>query len=142
GTGEMAQSHPPQTSKTNPQALPSTRRLSVSHASHDLAVIDLLVRRTFRFKDTDEAALGPCEREIDERVIARDLNLELGDDRAARGDRHGLDALQRRRQKPAKGVYPIEDFPDDMKGGCKVGPADTKEDSHRLADIAMQRMQF
>lgn len=56
--------------------------ISVPHPRHDLAVVDVRVRRAFHVKHAKQAALHAGERVIDERVVAGYVELELGDDRA------------------------------------------------------------
>ena len=43
---------------------------SVSHARHRLAVVDLRVRRPLDVQDTQQTALGACERMIHQGVVS------------------------------------------------------------------------
>jgi hypothetical protein len=52
---------------------------------------------------------------IDQRVIARHLGLELGDDGAAGRDGHRLNALEWLRQNTAERIDLVEDFADHVE---------------------------
>lgn len=62
------------------------------HPGLDLAVEDFRIWLPFDVQDADEPPLGPRECVIDESIVAGEIDLELGDDGATRGDRDGLDA--------------------------------------------------
>src|SRR5690242_9635922 len=109
----------------------------VSHARHDLAAIDLRIWGALHRQDAEKAALGPRQCMIDQSVVARDVELEFGDDRAARGDGHGLDAFNRRIDDAAQRVHFVEDFPDHVERGGEIRAADAEEYPHRLAYLGL-----
>jgi hypothetical protein len=79
---------------------------------------------------------------IDERVVARHLGLELGDDGAAGRHAHGLNAFERRRFQAAKGIKPVEYLADDVERRRKIRSADAEENTHGVSDLRPQRVQF
>ena len=63
------------------------------HSGLYLAVENFRVWLPFDAQDSHETPLRPSQRVIDEDVVARHIDLELGDDGAAGGHRDSLDAL-------------------------------------------------
>lgn len=63
------------------------------HSRLCLAVEDFRVWLPFDAQNSNESPLRTRQRVIDERIVAGHIDLELGDDGAAGGDRDGLDTL-------------------------------------------------
>src|SRR5579883_1229369 len=113
----------------------------MSHAGHDLSVIDLGIGGTLDIENAGKAALHPRERVIDEGVAAGNGGRELDHHGAARRHGDGLDAAPWLAQHAAIIVDLVEDLADDMEGGGEVRAADTEEDAHALAHLGAERME-
>jgi hypothetical protein len=62
------------------------------HSRLHLTVENFRVWWPFDAQDADESSLKARQRVIDEGIIARHIDLELGDDGTSGGNRYGLDA--------------------------------------------------
>src|SRR3954453_24172218 len=100
---------------------------------HDLAVVDLGVGRTFDMQDTDQSALEPRQRVVDQDVVSRHIELEFGNDSSARRHCHRLNALQWLAEHATQIVNSIEHFPDHVERRGEIRAADAEEDAYRLA---------
>src|SRR5215211_4024085 len=76
---------------------------------------------------------------VNQDVSARNLEAELNHRRAARRNHGGLNVSEGGRGQRSLLVYSIEDLADHMEGGGKVGPADAEEDTHRFANLGLER---
>src|SRR3546814_8730540 len=67
------------------------------------------------------------------------LEGDVGDDGAARGDGHGLHVLGHRTQA-AEVVDAVEDLTDHVEARGLVWAADAEVETHRLADLGLERL--
>src|SRR3546814_16492742 len=67
------------------------------------------------------------------------LEGDVGDDGAARGDDHGLHVLGHRTQA-AEVVDAVEDLTDHVEARGLVWAADAEVETHRLADLGLERL--
>jgi hypothetical protein len=76
-----------------------------------------------------------CSRQgmIYKHVAPGAIDFEINHRRPAGGDAHRLHTGQSRGAEAATLVYMVKYLADDMKRGCRIRPADTKEYAHGLA---------
>ena len=88
-------------------------------------------------KDSDQPPLQARQRMVDQQVISRHFELELGNDGAARRHRDGLNAPQWLAQNAAEIVNPIEHFADDVERRGEIRTTDPEENTDGLADFSL-----
>src|SRR3569832_2796772 len=76
---------------------------------------DRRLGRALGDQNAHQPALHPRQRMVDDEVFAGDVQREIEDGRAPRGDRDGLLALDRRIDLPAPLVNPVQYLADDME---------------------------
>ena len=77
---------------------------------------------------------------IDQHETSGNITFEFRHDGAASRYSDGLDIPQRRRLQRSMHIDPVEDFADDVERRREIGPADTEEDAHCLADLCLERV--
>src|SRR5262249_23979831 len=115
---------------------------SMPHSGCDLTVVDIRIWRSLYAQYPKESALGANQRVVDQYVVAGHVQLEVGDHRAARRHRDGLNSLERRRLQAAQRRDRVEYFPDDMEGRVVVRTANAEENADGLAYLGMEGMQL
>ena len=123
--GRAIRDLPPLTSRTRPPA----PQLSMSHAGHHGAVVNLGIGSALDDQETGKSSLYTGQRMINDRVVSRDVKLEFSNHCPAGRYRDGLNPFQRRSRETAKIVYLVEYLPDHMERRREIGTTHAEEKS-------------
>src|SRR6185503_16027986 len=93
---------------------------SVSASGFDLAVEEFRIGCALDLQDTHKAAFHAREGAVDQDVVAWHVELDLGDDGAARRNGNGLHASQRLAENAAKVVDAVENLSNEVERGGVV----------------------
>jgi hypothetical protein len=112
------------------------------HTGHHGSVVNLGIGSALDDQKARQAPLHAGQCVINDRVIPRHVELELGDDSSAGWNRDGLNTFRRRVRQTSHVVDLVEDFTDHMKRRREVGTADAEEEPYCFTDLSMQRVKF
>src|SRR3984893_19162723 len=97
------------------------------HTGHRGAVVDVRIWLTLDDQKAGKSPFDASQGVIDDRVIARHMEFELGDHSATSRHRDGLNAFQRRGCQTSKIVDLVENLTNHMKRRREIGSAHAEE---------------
>ena len=94
----------------------SVDEVILTHLHYDHAgTLDDFPRARFHVQDAEQPAFRSGQSMVDQSVVAGDIKLKFGNDRATSGHTNGLNASEWGRLKPAQSINLVEYFTDHME---------------------------